>query len=99
MRRAVTSAGLWTKPASIACCRFVSGELTRGGDDHDVVDDQRRAREAPEWDLRVCVLGDVARPDDCAVACVECVEDAGCAERVHAAVAQSWRAAWAGAGV
>ena len=72
----------------VAGGEVVGDERAGDGDDDDVVDHQRRARESPARDLRVGVGRRVPRPHDGAVPCVEHVQDSGRTERVYAAVAE-----------
>ena len=68
--------------------------------DHDqVVDHQRRAREAPTRDLLAGVCRRVARPHDGAVGGFEHIEDAGGPERVHPPAGQGGCGARPGAGL
>ena len=99
MRRAVAAAAGRAEPARIAGGEVVGDELAGGGDDHDVVDHQRRAREAPARDLHAGVGRRVARPDDGAVTGVERVHDSGRAECVDATVAEGRRRARTGAAI
>ena len=99
LRRAVAAAAVRAEPARIAGGEVVGGERAGGGDDDEVADHQRRAREAPARDLRAGVGRRVARPHDGAVAGVERVQDSGRAKRVDATVAEGRRRARTGAGI
>ena len=99
VRRAVAPAAGRAEPARIAGGEVVGGERAGGGDDDEVVDHQRRAREAPARDLRAGVGRRVARPHDGAVAGVERVQDSGRAKCVDATVAEGRRPARTGAAI
>ena len=99
MGRAVAGAVGTGHPSLVAGVRIVGGELAFGGDDHDVADDERRARESPHRGFLRGLLRHVARPDRGPVARVERVEQPGRAERIDTTVGEGGRTARAGAGV
>src|SRR2546422_2170292 len=99
MWRAVATATGRAQPARLAAGRIVAGEPAGSGHDDEVVYHQRRAREAPTRELRLCVGRRVARPHDGAVTGVERVHDSGPTECVDATVAEGRRPARTGTGI
>src|SRR5215468_143569 len=99
MWRAVAPAAGRPEPAPRAGGEVIGDELARGGNDHNVADHQRRAREAPCRDLCAGVGRRIARPHGRAVTGVESVQDSGRAECVNATVAEGRRRARTGAGI
>src|SRR5215471_18287452 len=99
MWRAVAPAAGRPEPAPRAGGEVIGDELARGGNDHNVADHQRRAREAPRRDLCAGVGRRIARPDDSAVTGVESVQDSGRAECVDVTVAEGRRRARTGAAI
>ncbi len=99
MWRAVALAADRAEPARIAGGEVVGNQRAGGGDEDDVADHQRKARETPARDLRAGVGRRVARPHDGAVAGVEDVEDSGRTKCVHATVAEGRHRARTGVGI
>src|SRR3989442_12086644 len=99
MWRAVATATGRAEPARLAGGRIVAGEPAGGGHDDEVVNHQRRAREAPTRELRACVGRRVARPHDGAVTGVQRVHDSGRTKCVDATVAHGRRPARTGAAI
>src|SRR5262245_19173501 len=87
----------WSGPSQLAGGGVIADELSRRCDNHDAIDDDRRAREAPHRDLGGALRRHVAGPHERAGSCVEDVQDARGAKRIDAAVADSRCAAGAGA--
>src|SRR6266498_5244584 len=99
MWRAVAGATVRAEPARLAGGEIVSDERARSGDDDDVADHQRRAREPPARNLLAGVRRRVARPHNGAITGVERVQDSGPTECVDPIVAEGRRAAGTGTGI
>src|SRR5439155_18766625 len=97
--RAVAAAVLRTDPARLTGREVVGGERTGHGDDHDVVDHQRRARDAPFRDLPASVGCGIARPHGHAAGRVESVQYSGRAHCVDATLSECRCATRTGAAV
>ncbi len=97
MWRAVANAAGRAEPARLAGGDVVRGEPPGRGDDHEIVDDQGRTREAPAGVLDFCVGRRVARPHNRSRRGVERVQDSGRPECVDATVAERRRPARTGA--
>ena len=99
VRRAVAAAVQRADPAQLAGGDVVPGERAIDADDHHVVDDERRARDAPERHFARGFGRGVVRPDHLAGAGVERIQHAGGAHRVDAILVNGRRAARTGAAV